>query len=108
MQYKIERQEEALLVILKDLAVDLSFISSELDDECRHLILDLSEFSEVSHEKLKNFVNFGKEVVAKNSFIIICQMDFSEDFPIVPTLQEAFDVIELEEIERQLDIEHSN
>ena len=105
MQYKIERKEESLLVILKDLAVDLSFISSELDDEYRHLILDLSEFSELSHEKLKNFVNFGKEVVVKNSFIIICQMNFSEDFPIVPTLQEAFDVIELDEIERQLDIE---
>ena len=29
-------------------------------------------------------------------------MEFSEDFPIVPTLQEAFDLIELEEIERQL------
>ena len=105
MQYHIERQENSLLVILKDLTVDFSFISSEIDDEYRHLILDLSEFSEVSQEKLKNFVNFGKEVVAKNSFIIICQMDFSEDFPIVPTLQEAFDVIELEEIERHLDLE---
>ena len=93
------------MVTLKDLAVDLSFISSEIDDEYCHLILDLSEFSEVSEEKLKNFTNFGKEVVAKSSFVIICQMEFSEDFSIVPTLQEAFDVIELEEIERQLDLE---
>ena len=69
------------------------------------LILDLSEFSEVSQEKLKNFINFGMNVVEKNSFIIICQMEFSEDFLIVPTLQEAFDVIELDEIERQLDVE---
>ena len=105
MQCLVERQEKYLLVTLKDLAIDLSFISSELDDQCCHLILDLSEFSEVSEEKLKNFTNFGKEVVAKNSFVIICQMEFSEDFPIVPTLQEAFDVIELEEIERQLDLE---
>ena len=105
MQYQIERQEESLLVIVKDLTVDLSFISSEIDDKYRHLILDLSEFSEVSQEKLKNFINFGKDVVEKNSFVIICQMEFSEDFPIVPTLQEAFDMIELEEIERQLDLE---
>ncbi len=105
MQYHIERQEGFLLVAIKDLDIDLSFILSELDDEYRHLILDLSEFLEVSEEKLKNFTNFGKEAVAKNSFVIICQMEFSEDFPIVPTLQEAFDVIELEEIERQLDLE---
>ena len=105
MQYQIERQEGSFLVTLKDLAVDLSFISSELDNDYRHLILDLSEFSEISEEKLKNFTNFGKEVVAKNSFVIICQIEFSEDFPIVPTPQEAFDVIELEEIERQLDLE---
>ena len=105
MQYQIQRLEESLLVIVKDLTIDFSFISTELNDEYRHLILDLSEFSEVSQEKLKNFINFGKEVVEKNSFVIICQMEFSEDFPIVPTLQEAFDLIELEEIERQLNIE---
>ena len=105
MQYQIERQKESLLVIIKDLTVDLSFISSEIDDKYRHLILDLSEFSEFSQEKLKNFTNFGKELVAKNSFVIICQMEFSEDFPIVPTPQEAFDLIELEEIERQLNLE---
>ncbi len=106
MQYQIEKQQESLVVDLKDLALDLSFTSLKLDNEYRHLILDLSEFSEVSEEKLKNFTNFGKEVVAKNSFVIIYQMEFSEDFPIVSTLQEAFDMIEFEEIERQLDIEN--
>ena len=105
MQYQIDRQEESLLVIVKDLTIDLSFVLTELDDQCRHLILDLSEFSEVSQEKLKNFINFGNDVVEKNSFVIIHQMVFSEDFPIVPTLQEAFDLIELEEIERQLNLE---
>lgn len=105
MQYQIEKQQESLVVILKDLAVDLSFISNELDNAHKHLILDLSAFTEVSEDKLKNFTNFGKNVVGKNSFVIICQMEFSEEYPIVPSLQEAFDVIELEEIERQLDLE---
>ena len=105
MLFEIARQEESLIVILKDLSIDLSFISAELNDEYRHLILDVSEFSEVSLEKLKNFTNFGNEIVAKNSFVIICQMEFSEDFPIVPTLQEAFDMIELEDIERKIDNE---
>ena len=105
MQYQIEKQQESLVVELKDLTVDLSFVSNELGDDYKHLILDLSAFAEVSGDKLKNFTNFGKNVVGNNSFVIICQMEFSEEFPIVPTLQEAFDVIELEEIERQLDLD---
>ena len=103
MQYQIDRQEESLLVIIKDLTVDLSFISTELDDQYRHLILDLSEFSEVSQEKLKNFINFGK-MLLKKFFCNNSSNGVFEDFPIVPTLQEAFDLIELEEIERQLNL----
>ena len=104
MQFQIEKQKESLIVTLKDLDVDLSFISLELDHKHRHFILNLSEFSEVSEENLKNFTNFGNQVVGKNSFIIIFQMEFSEYFPIVPTLEEAFDTIELDEIERQLEL----
>ena len=59
MQYQIDRQKESLLVIIKDLTVDLSFVSTELDDQYRHLIIDLSEFPEVSQEKLKNFPLFN-------------------------------------------------
>ena len=102
MQYQIDKQQESLIVTIKDLVVDLSFISLELGNEHRHLILNLSEFSEVTEENLKNFTNFGQHVVGKNSFVIICQMEFSEYYPIVPTLKEAFDMIELDEIERQL------
>ena len=105
MKYQIKRQKKSLVVILKDLSVDLSLIPLQLDDNYRHLILDLSEFSEFSKEKLKNFTNFGNKVDRKNSFVIICQVDFSKDFQIVPSLQEAFDLIQLEEIERQLDLE---
>ena len=43
MQFQIEKQKESLIVTLKDLDVDLSFISLELDHKHRHLILNLSE-----------------------------------------------------------------
>ena len=33
---------------------------------------------------------------------IVCKQEFLEDYPLVPTLLEAFDMITLEEIERQL------
>ena len=38
----------------------------------------------------------------KGSFVIVCDRVFSEKLNIVPTLKEALDFIEMEEIERQL------
>ena len=40
----------------------------------------------------------------KGSFVIVCEFSFNDDLIIVPTLQEAYDYIEMEEIERQLEI----
>ena len=41
----------------------------------------------------------------KKSFVIVADIDFdevSEEIIVVPTLQEGFDIIEMEEIERDL------
>jgi len=41
----------------------------------------------------------------KKSFVIVADVDFdeiSEDIIVVPTIQEGFDIIEMEEIERDL------
>jgi len=105
MTYDIRKEKDSLIIELKSLDTDLSFVAAELNNEYRHLIFNLLEFSTISEENLKNFTNFGKTVVKNHSFVIVCQTEFMEDFPIVPTLQEAFDVIELEEMERQLDLE---
>ena len=51
-----------------------------------------------------NLVIFGKSIYEnKGSFVIVCPHSFDEELNIVPTVQEAFDLIEMEEIERQLD-----
>ena len=105
MSFLIRKEQESLVVELTDLTTDLGPISQELSQEFRHLILDLSKFSAVSEELLQKFTNFGRTAVQNSSFVIMCQMEYTEDFPVVPTLQEAFDVIEMEEIERQLDLE---
>jgi hypothetical protein len=49
------------------------------------------------------FITFGKSISElKGSFIIVCDVSFDDSLTIVPTLQEAYDYIEMEEIEKQL------
>ena len=50
-----------------------------------------------------NFVKFGALVKKGNgSFLIVSDINFDENLNIVPTLQEAYDFIDMEEMERQL------
>ena len=38
------------------------------------------------------------------SFVIVCEFSFDNDLTIVPTLQEAYDYIEMDEMARQLEL----
>ena len=76
----IRKEKSSLIITLKSLEMDLSFIALELNDEYRHLVFDLLEFSDISEEKLRNFTNFGKTTVQNNSFVIVCKTEFAEDF----------------------------
>ena len=52
-----------------------------------------------------NLIKFGESIYkSKGSFVIVSKISFDDDLNIVPTLQEAFDFIEMEEIERQLEL----
>ena len=67
----------------------------------------IADVSGVSLEVLRNiknkFVTFDKTISKINgSFVIVSKFSFTEELKIVPTLQEAYDYIEMEEIERQL------
>jgi len=73
----------------------------------RNLILDLSHDKSLDLKTLAHFRALSKEHrKGKRSFVIVADsIDFSAvpaDIVVVPTLLEAHDVIELEEIERDL------
>ena len=70
----------------------------------KHFIADLSGVTIDVVESIRNkFLTFGKSISKLNgSFIIVCDFSFDDSLTIVPTLQEAYDYIEMEEIERQL------
>ena len=73
----------------------------------RNLILDISHDTTVDIKAIKSFLSLSKtHKKSKKSFVIVAQnIDFN-DVPsallVVPTLLEAHDIIEMEEIERDL------
>jgi len=73
----------------------------------QNLILDLTHDKSVDVKAIKNFSNLSKShKKGKKSFVIVAEnIDFN-DVPssilVVPTLLEAKDMIEMEEIERDL------
>lgn len=72
--------------------------------EIRNFIADLSGVSSVVANNIKDkFITFDASISKmKGSFVIVCDFSFDDNLIIVPTLQEAYDYIEMEEIERQL------
>lgn len=72
-----------------------------------HIIIDFSQENTVKNDEISLFLN-NAESHSQNgtSFVVVCSVanidDFPETFNIVPTLVEAEDVIEMENIQRDL------
>ena len=104
MSHKHQIQKNCLIVRLSKVENNLTFINSIFSQDCKHLILDLTEVSNLNAEHLTKFTTFGENLVKTNSFVMISNQCHYDDFLIAPTLQEAIDIIELEDIERSLNI----
>ncbi|BFM41430.1 hypothetical protein CFS9_00710 [Flavobacterium sp. CFS9] len=75
--------------------------------EKQNIIIDLSADSDVSEKEVELFLPLAKQQKkAKKSFVIVVSdLDFnaiSDKLVVVPSLLEAHDIIEMEEIERDL------
>tara|TARA_B110000467_G_C18053221_1_gene332263 strand:- start:269 stop:568 length:300 start_codon:yes stop_codon:yes gene_type:complete len=77
-----------------------------ITSEIKHFIADLRGVSVDVVNKVKNkFITFGQSISNINgSFVIVCEFSFDDTLTVVPTLQEAYDYIEMEEMERQLEL----
>lgn len=98
--------------ILKDTEGNISEFLQKVTNQYdefkeRNLILDVSRDKSVDIKGIKTFSDLSKKhKKAKKSFVIVAEnIDFN-DVPasmlVVPTLLEAHDMIEMEEIERDL------
>jgi len=74
--------------------------------EIKHFIADLRGVTPDLAENIKDkFIIFANSISKMNgSFIIVCEFSFDDELTIVPTLQEAYDYIEMDEMERQLEL----
>jgi len=88
------------------LGADNNFSDLKITTEIKHFIADLRGVSVEVAENIKNkFITFAGSVSAMNgSFVIVCEFSFDDDLTIVPTLQEAYDYIEMDEMARELEL----
>ena len=88
------------------LGADNNFSDLKITSEIKHFIADIRGVSVEVAENIKNkFITFAGSVSAMNgSFVIVCDFSFDDDLTIVPTLQEAYDYIEMDEMARQLEL----
>ena len=88
------------------LGADNNFSDLKITTEIKHFIADLRGVSLEVAENIKNkFITFAGSVSVMNgSFVIVCEFSFEDDLTIVPTLQEAYDYIEMDEMARQLEL----
>jgi len=75
-----------------------------INDSNSNYIFDITTLDNESQNLIKEkLIKFGKILIKNNcSFVIVSNHLNMIDFNIVPTLDEAYDLIELEEIERDL------
>tara|TARA_B100000401_G_scaffold75961_1_gene47198 strand:- start:889 stop:1197 length:309 start_codon:yes stop_codon:yes gene_type:complete len=102
MNYSINKKNNTLVLKLYDLEINLNDLIKKVPFKFNYFILDLLEFNHISDIIMENFIKFGKITVSKESFFAISKLSFNKKFPVIPSVKEAFDLIELEEIQKQL------
>ena len=105
---KTEEKDTAIIIrkdseTFEELIIQINEQFSAFAD--KNIIVDLEE-TELRPSSLIPFEEMAnKHISNKKSFVIVASIDFDEvddAMIVVPTLQEAFDIIEMEEIERDL------
>ncbi len=104
-------KQENILIITQEVpnTVELVKKINARYNEIKHdnIIVNLFSFQNLGESDLVEFLQLSKtHRAAKHSFVIVTNKMNVDDLPeaiiTVPTLQEAFDIIEMEEIERDL------
>ena len=112
INYKMKVDQKGHTVTIKNTQGDFNAFLEKVTQqfktfEKQNIIIDLTADSDLSEKELKLFLPLAKQQKkAKKSFVIVVSdLDFnaiSDKLTVVPSLLEAHDIIEMEEIERDL------
>ncbi len=108
----IFNKEGATTIITQEKTTIVEFVKG-LEDKYESLkndniIINLFSLKQISVDDINEFLRISNtHKASKRSFVIVTNKISYEETPdeitIVPTLQEAYDLVEMEEIERDLD-----
>lgn len=103
------KEKNNVVVFKKGTEGYADFVARILEQEhvfkSKNIIIDLEDTGLRPSELIPFEELAEKQKQLKKSFVIVADIDFDEvtdDMIVVPTLQEGFDIIEMEEIERDL------
>ena len=107
---KIEKKENHTLITSDEDSFKKfysSFLKVEKEFKDEHIIIQISDDNSFSSENFSLFLDIASQKKENGtSFVIVSSSinvdNFPESFNIVPTLQEAEDILEMEAIEREL------
>ena len=82
-----------------------NIVKSDTKSNIKNFIADLDGLDLSVVNKIKDkLLIFAQSIDKKNaSFVVVYSISFDDELVIVPTMQEAYDYIEMEELERQLE-----
>ena len=96
-------------VLSANLAVELvAYLKTFLEKEVTHIILDLGNITQTSSMEANLLIDVQNHFYDKQSSFVICALGssllplFKESINITPTESEAWDIVQMEEIEREL------
>ena len=119
MKLKIDTKEKFTVltpeepIISANMTEDIDKICGYASSEIPHVVINMKMIQEMNEEAAKKFSYIQQQFYEKNTSLVICEMqpnveavfeklDLTDVMNITPTESEAWDIVQMEEIEREL------
>lgn len=119
MKLKIDTKEKFTVltpeepIISANMTDDIEKICGYASLEIPHVVINMKLIDDISEEAAEKFSFIQQQFYEKNSSLVICEMkppveavfeklELTEVMNITPTESEAWDIVQMEEIEREL------